>query len=856
MKKSVVGILAHVDAGKTTLAESILYTTGKTRKLGRVDHRNTVLDTHDLERERGITIFASQAVFTYGDLSVTLLDTPGHIDFSAETERILQVLDYAILVISGLDGVQSHTRTLWRLLELYRIPVFLFVTKMDFARRSKEDLIAELKKELSDGCVDFSSECIDGRNEHIAMYREDVLEKYLECGTVSDADTADLICSREIFPCYFGSGLKVEGVDEFLAGMERYTVQKKYADVLGAKVFKITYDESGTRLTHLKVTGGVLRVRDTLSDGKNEAKITQMRVYSGAKYMLCEELSAGEVGCVVGLESTRNGQGIGSEAASDAPVLEPIMKYRIVLPADCDPQTMLPKLRRLEEEDPQLRITWNSYLQQIHVELMGEVQAEILKALILERFDVQADIDSGEVLYKETLSDTVEGVGHYEPLRHYAEVHLILEPLPRGGGLVFRSLCSENALDRNWQRLVLTHLAEKQHVGVLTGSPITDMRITLVAGRAHIKHTEGGDFRQATYRAVRHGLMQAKSVLLEPYYRFRLELPREMIGHAIHDIRCRFGTIEPMDDAGDMAVLRGRAPVTAMNDYAAVVASFTKGRGRLSYEADGYDVCHNEAEIIAQYAYDPTGDVENTPDSVFCAHGGGFTVKWDRVTEYMHLDSCLKNESEEISPRIIHRNLHLDDKELEAIMMREFGPIKRPSYKPPAIQAEHSQKDTDVQVQKKQWLIVDGYNVIFAWEDLHALAQTDLEKARVELMRILSNYSAFTKYNVVLVFDAYKVEGNPGKRFDYQNIHVVYTKERELGDVYIEKLIAQIGKNENVRVVTSDGLIQLSAVRFGVLRMSAAEFAREVNEVNEKISSILTELQNQPFGVIGDSVQS
>lgn len=856
MKKSVVGILAHVDAGKTTLAESILYTTGRTRKLGRVDHRNTVLDTHDLERERGITIFASQAVFTYGELSVTLLDTPGHIDFSAETERILQVLDYAILVISGLDGVQSHTRTLWRLLELYRIPVFLFVTKMDFARRTKADLMAELKKEFSDGCVDFSPESTDVRNEHIAMYREDVLEKYLESGTVSDTDTADLICSREIFPCYFGSGLKVEGVEEFLAGMERYTVQKKYADVLGAKVFKITYDESGTRLTHLKVTGGVLRVRDTLPDGKNEAKITQMRVYSGAKYVPCEELSAGEVGCVVGLESTRNGQGIGSEAASIAPVLEPIMKYRIVLPKDCDPQTMLPKLRRLEEEDPQLRITWNSYLQQIHVELMGEVQAEILKSLILDRFDVHADIDSGEVLYKETLVDTVEGVGHYEPLRHYAEVHLILEPLPRGSGLVFRSLCSENALDRNWQRLVLTHLAEKQHVGVLTGSPITDMRITLAAGRAHIKHTEGGDFRQATYRAVRHGLMQAKSVLLEPYYRFRLELPREMIGHAIHDIRCRFGTMEPMDDAGEMAVLRGRAPVTAMNDYAAVVASFTKGRGRLSYEADGYDVCHNEAEIIAQYAYDPTGDVENTPDSVFCAHGGGFAVKWDRVVEYMHLDSCLKNESEEIAPRIIRRNLHLDDKELEAIMMREFGPIKRPSYKPPAIQSEPSHKETDAPPPKKQWLIVDGYNVIFAWEDLNALAQADLDKARGELMRILSNYCAFTKYNVVLVFDAYKVEGNPGKRFDYQNIHVVYTKERELGDVYIEKLIAQIGKNENVRVVTSDGLIQLSAVRFGVLRMSAAEFAREVNEVNEKIASILADLQNQPFGVIGDSVQS
>lgn len=855
MKKAVVGILAHVDAGKTTLAESILYTTGKTRKLGRVDHRNTMLDTHDLERERGITIFASQAVFTYGDLSVTLLDTPGHIDFSAETERILQVLDYAILVISGIDGVQSHTRTLWRLLRLYHIPVFLFVTKMDFARRTKDELMAELQKELDDGCVDFSSDGAEKRNERIAMCREDILENYLLTGQVDDADISDLICEREIFPCYFGSGLKLEGVEEFLAGMERYTASKKYADAFGAKVFKITYDESGTRLTHLKVTGGTLRVRDSLADGKDAAKITQIRIYSGAKYTTCDEIAAGDVCCVVGLESTRNGQGIGTEAASASPVLEPIMKYRIVLPEECDPQTMLPKLRQLEEEDPQLRITWNTYLQQIHVELMGEVQAEILKSLIMDRFDVSVEIDSGEVLYKETIDAAVEGVGHYEPLRHYAEVHLVMEPLPRGSGLVFRSLCSENALERNWQRLVLTHLAEKQHIGTLTGSPVTDMRITLAAGRAHIKHTEGGDFRQATYRAVRHGLMQAKSVLLEPYYRFRLELPREQIGHAIHDIRSRFGTIEPMEEAGDMVLLRGRAPVTAMNDYAAVVASYTKGRGRLSYETDGYDVCHNADEVIALYAYDPLCDVENTPDSVFCAHGGGFTVKWDQVTEYMHLESCLKTETVEIPPRLIHRNLHLDEKELEAIMMREFGPIKRPSYKPPVIYGNDRERADETKPPKKQWLIVDGYNVIFAWEDLHVIAETDLEKARGELMRILSNYSAFTRYNVVLVFDAYKVAGNPGKRFDYQNIHVVYTKERELGDVYIEKLIAQIGKNENVRVVTSDGLIQLSAVRFGVLRMSAAEFAREVNDVNEKITAILNDLQEQPFGTIGDSLK-
>ena len=855
MKKTVMGILAHVDAGKTTLAEGLLYVTGKTRKLGRVDHRNTVMDTHDLERERGITIFASQAQFTTGDLSVTLLDTPGHIDFSAETERVLQVLDYAILVISGIDGVQSHTRTLWRLLDLYRIPVFLFVTKMDFARRSREDLMAELQRELSPNCLDFRREYVQCHKEQLAMCREDVLESYLQTGEVTTEDVSSLIVSRSVFPCYFGSGLKLEGIDEFLSGIETYTTQKQYAEAFGAKVFKITYDEQNTRLTHLKITGGSLRVRDSVTDGKGESKITQIRLYSGSKHVAVDEVSAGDVCCVVGLDSTQNGQGIGTEAMSGAPVLEPIMKYRIVLPKDCDPQTMLPKLRQLEEEDPQLRITWNTYLQQIHVGLMGAVQTEILKSLIKDRFDVAVEIDSGEIVYRETIDAEVEGVGHYEPLRHYAEVHLILEPLARGSGLVFRSACNESVLERNWQRLVLTHLYEKQHIGVLTGSPITDMRITLVAGRAHNKHTEGGDFRQATYRAVRHGLMQANTVLLEPYYRFRLELPRDHIGHAIHDIRGRHGSIEPMEEFGDTVILRGRAPVTTMNDYAMVVASYTKGRGRLSFEMDGYDRCHNPEEVIARYAYDPMSDVENTPDSVFCAHGGGFNVKWDRVTEYMHLESCLQKDKTEDIPRVIHKNLRLDEKELEAIMLREFGPIKRPTYRPPVIRGQDDSKSLEKPVSAQRYLIVDGYNVIFAWEDLKEIAETDLERARNELMRILSNYSAFTKHDVVLVFDAYKVAGNQGKRFDYQNIHVVFTKERELGDVYIEKLIAEIGKNDNVRVVTSDALIQLSAVRYGVLRMSAAEFALEVNEINGKIGEILTELREQSRSTIGDALK-
>ena len=836
MKKTVIGILAHVDAGKTTLAEAMLYQTGRLRRLGRVDKGDTAMDTHTLEKERGITIFASQAVMNVGELEITLLDTPGHVDFSAETERTLQVLDYAILVISGLDGVQAHTRTLWKLLSVYRVPTFIFVTKMDFARKSREELMDELKAELSDGCIDFCSD----NDEALAMCREDLLEKYLDGEAITDGEIRELVKSRLAFPCYFGSGLKTEGVDELLGGLEKYVAPSVYPEVFGAKVFKISHDPQGNRLTHIKITGGSLKVRDSLKTGDVEEKVGQIRIYSGAKFTTADEVEAGGVCAVMGLNTTQNGQGLGHEASSGEPILEPVMNYRILLPEGCDAKVMMPKLKLLEEEDPLLRITWNSHLQEIHVGLMGEVQTEILKSLIAERFDVNVEIDSGRVLYKETITNTVEGVGHYEPLRHYAEVHLIMEPLPLGSGLKFATDCSEDTLDRNWQRLILMHLAEKQHLGVLTGSPITDMKITLAAGRAHIKHTEGGDFRQSTYRAVRQGLMQAQSKLLEPYYSFRLEIPPEQLGRAINDIRMRSGTFESPEDSGAMTLLRGTAPVTTLNSYAAEVAAYTGGRGRLSLELAGYNECHDSEKVIEEFNYSPEADLDNTPDSVFCAHGGGFGVKWDKVPEYMHLESCLKKKKP-YTPQVNHRNLHIDDKELEAIMEREFGPVKYNLYRPKSDTVQE-QKTVEL-ADRKQYVLVDGYNVIFAWDDLKALAQDNLEAARERLMHILCNYAAFTKNEVVLVFDAYKVPGNTGKHFDFHNIHVAYTKERELGDVYIEKLISQIGKNERVRVVTSDGLIQLSAVRFGVLRMSAAEFEREVDAVHAKIGEVLTELK-------------
>jgi len=844
-------LLAHVDAGKTTLAEAILYCSGKSRSLGRVDHGDTALDTHRLERERGITIFSSQAVFSAGDFEVTLLDTPGHIDFSSETERVLQVLDYAVLVISGNDGVQSHTRTLWKLLQIYNIPTLVFVTKMDFARHSMDELMDKLRDELDSGCVNFSSDDADARNEALAMCSEQLLEKYLAGEEIDDSDIAQLVSRRRVFPCFFGSGLKLTGVEEFLSGLQRLCVPQNYPDAFGAKVFKISRDKND-RLTHLKVTGGVLHVKDTVTVGTSSEKINQIRVYSGEKYITVDKAEAGSVCAVTGPVNTYNGMGLGYEANSEKPILEPVMNYRIVLPKGCDAQTMLPKLRMLEEEDPQLHISWSEYLQEIHVSLMGDIQVEILKSLIADKFGVEVEIDEGRVLYKETISNVVEGVGHYEPLRHYAEVHLLMEPLPRGSGLVFDTTCSEDSLDRNWQRLILMHLGEKQHLGVLTGSPITDMKITLAAGRAHLKHTEGGDFRQATYRAVRQGLMQAQSVLLEPYYSFRLEVPFEQLGRAINDIRMRKGTVGRPEESGGMSILTGRAPVVLMNGYAAEVAAYTGGRGRIFFEPAGYDECHDTEKVVCEICYQPEADVDNPPDSVFCAHGGGFCVKWDKVPEYMHLESCMKKgRSESV---VSHRTLNIDEKELEAIMEREFGPVKYNIYRR-SERVDTTEKKIELPEPRKQYVIVDGYNVIFAWDDLKQLAEVSLDAARDRLMNILCNYSAYTKINVILVFDAYRVPGGRGERFEYHNIRVAFTKEHELGDNYIESLVAEIGKNEYVRVVSSDRLIQLSVIRSGVLRTSARDFENEVDQVHARIAEALDNLnKGVKTTTIGDIV--
>lgn len=843
MKKSVIGILAHVDAGKTTLAESILYNTGTLRSQGRVDKGDTLLDTHHLEKERGITIFASGAVFQTEKSSITLLDTPGHVDFSSETERVLQVLDYAILVISGIDGVQAHTRTLWRLLKLYNIPVFIFVTKMDFARRNKDDILTELQNELDSTCIDFTFDNSNEFYENLAVCSENALDEFLDYGTVQKENISVLIRSRKTFPCYFGSGLKNEGVTDFLNGIDKYISEMPYPAVFGAKVYKISHDKQGNRLTHIKVTGGKLKVKDTVTTGENDEKINQIRIYSGEKFTTVEEVCAGDVCALTGLLNTENGQGLGYESSSEPPYLEPVMNYRIVLPDGCDSKTMFPKLKALEEEDPMLHITWNSFLQEIHVGLMGEVQTEILKSLIFDRFETEVKIDNGRILYKETIEEKTEGVGHYEPLRHYAEVHLILEPLPRGTGLRFSSICSENAPDKNWQRLILMHLKEKEHLGVLTGSPITDMKITLAAGRAHLKHTEGGDFRQATYRAVRNGLMNAESVILEPYCKFRLEVPFEQLGRAINDIRMRSGTFSQPENFGETALLKGKIPVATINGYSLEVASYTGGRGRLICENAGYDKCHNPEEVLKEFNYSPESDLENSPDSVFCAHGAGFVVKWDKVSEYMHIESCLNKENNYV-PQIRKRNLHIDDKELKQIMERIFGKHETKLYRSTS-QNTTAKADEDIIILKREeYIIVDGYNVIFAWDSLNRLAKENLEDARNSLTDILCNFAAFTEANIILVFDAYRVSGNNGKQFDCKNIHIAYTKENELADVYISKLISDIGKNDKVRVVTSDRLIQLSAVNAGVLRVSANEFLEEVEAVNEKITEAIKKLNN------------
>ena len=850
-RRVVIGITAHVDAGKTTLAEAMLYRTGQLRKLGRVDHGSAAMDSHLLERERGITIFLSQAELPLGDMEVTLLDTPGHVDFSAEMERTLSVLDYAILVISGVDGVQAHTRTLWRLLELYRVPTFLFVTKMDFGRRDRDGLMESLRHELGEGCVDFTPAARDRRMEQLATCREDALEAYLDTGMVPEELVRQLVRQRLVFPCWFGSGLKLEGIDEFLEGLARYVEPPAYPAAFSARVFKISHDAQGKRLTHLKVTGGTLRVRDAISYGGRQEKAAQLRIYTGGRFRPVDQVPAGGICAVQGLTATWGGQGLGEREEAVRPVLEPVMRYRMALPPDCDSRVLLPQLRQLEEEDPQLRFTARDG--ELHVSLMGRVQAEILRSLVAQRFGVEVELDRGRVLYKETIDAPVEGVGHYEPLRHYAEVHLLLEPLPQGSGLVLATRCPEDDLDRSWQRLIMTHLQEKTHLGVLTGSPVTDMNITLMSGRAHIKHTEGGDFRQATYRAVRQGLMQARSRLLEPYYAFRLEVPPEQLGRAISDVRLRGGSFDAPEEAGDMTLLRGRVPVTEFDDYAQEVASYTGGRGRLSLEPAGYGPCHNSDAVIAAADYDPEADLENTPDSVFCAHGGGFPVKWNRVAEYMHLPGCLEKPRDEEAPAR-RRCIRLDDAELEAIMAREFGPVRRPLYRAP--EKREKLPDTGLREIGQRYYVVDWYNVIFDWDELHALADRDLSAARERLMDTLCGWAAFTRTQVVLVFDGYKVPGSLGEKLDYRGIHVVYTKERETGDMYIERFLQQVGKNDHVRVVTSDGLIQLSAVRTGVMRMSSAEFGRQVAEASDQIQAFIARMHQSGGSTIGQRMES
>ncbi len=842
MKKAVIGILAHVDAGKTTLSEALLYRTGKIKSPGRVDHGSTALDTHSLERERGITIFSSQAAFSWGGTDFALLDTPGHVDFSAEMERTLQVLDCAVLVISGTDGVQAHTETLWRLLRRYGIPSFIFVTKMDLAGSNRARVMEDIRTHLGDKCMDFSS-APDA--EELAMCDEELLEKYMECGEITDSDIARLLAKRAVVPCFFGSGLRHTGIDEFLNALDKYCPAQNHGGAFAARVYKISRDAQGNRLTFLKVTGGELKVRSALKYSVGgevfEEKINQIRLYSGAKYESCDRVEAGGVCAVLGLGRSYPGMGLGEESGEVQPLLSPVLSYRLRLPEGLDPMLALPKLRQLEEEDPLLRLRWDSRLREIYVELMGEVQTEILKSLIAERFDMAVELDSGRIMYRETIAEAVEGVGHFEPLRHYAECHLALEPLPEGKGLQFASACHQDVLDVNWQRLILTHLEEKQHLGVLTGSPITDMKITLIAGRAHLKHTEGGDFRQATYRAVRQGLMCAKSVLLEPYYAFRIELPAAQIGRAISDVRAMYGEFDSPTDAGEMMVLEGSAPVATMRDYATTLAAYTGGRGRLSCRLEGYKPCHNTAEVVAEIGYEPESDLENSPDSVFCAHGAGFNVKWNEVRDYMHIDTGFgKPEAKaEVRPRVNMRNLSIDDKELEAIMVREFGPIRRPQYSAAKASSSASGQKSSPAVQKKEFLIVDGYNVIHSWDDLKEMAADSLDTARHRLMDILSNYRGFTGSEMVLVFDAYKIHGNPGSKFDYHGLHVVYTADGETADAYIEKLSHDIGKNYSVRVITSDNLIRVSAMRSGVLRTSTSEFENEVDWVYMQISEVM-----------------
>ena len=846
MKKITLGILAHVDSGKTTLSEAFLYATGKIRKLGRVDHKDAFLDNFDLEKQRGITIFSKQAELEYADTKITLLDTPGHVDFSAEMERTLQVLDYAVLVVSGSEGVQGHTETLWKLLNKYNIPTFIFVNKIDMPGTNKEFALTNIMNKFGDGVIDFSVEEKD--MEAIAVCDEDVLEMYMESGEISDETIADLVYERKLFPCYFGSALKNEGIDKLLDGINRYSFEPVYHEEFGAKVFKIV-KENGVRLTYMKITGGFIKVKDILSgitDGNQwSEKINDIRVYSGEKFKSISEADAGCVCAISGLNNTYPGQGLGFEMQSESPNLQPVLSYQIIIPENVNINKAYKMLKELEEEDPTLNLKWNEETKEIIANVMGPIQIQVLKHIIKERFDMDVEFGTGSILYKETINNIVEGVGHFEPLKHYAEVHLLMEPGQLGSGITFESNLNESLLSRNWQKLIMTHLAEKEHKGVLTGSPITDIHFTLVAGKAHLKHTEGGDFREATYRAIRQGLKKAESVLLEPYYNFTLKIPSENIGRAMTDIDQMSGNINQPETEGEMSVITGFAPAATIGDYINTVNEYTHGTGTLSLDYKGYGPCHNSEEIIAEKAYDSEADIANPTGSVFCSHGAGFVVPWDQVEQYMHVKTDSKNgemyDIENVpvirSASNTYRDSYATDKELEEIFEKTFGPIKRKKYNEKKVRqySENKQKAIHKKVLP-QCLLVDGYNIVFAWDELKKIAKTNIDGARDRLLDIMCNYQGYKGNTVIVVFDAYNVKKHAETVSKYHNIYVVYTKEAETADMYIAKTTHKLANKFQVTVATSDALEQLIIMGHGALRMSAFNFKEEVDNVNKAIS--------------------
>ena len=847
MKRLTIGILAHVDSGKTTLSEGLLYCAGMLRKLGRVDHGDAFLDTHALEKSRGITIFSKQARLLYGDCEFTLLDTPGHVDFSAEAERTLSVLDYALLVVSGSEGIQPHTETLFKLLCRYGVPTFVFINKMDISHLSRQELMGGLKR-LGDGFIDFSDDVPkDEFYDGLAMCSEDMMEQYLDTGTVPADAIRQSIRQRQVFPCFFGSALKLEGIKELLAGLEEYTTEPPRGDEFGARIFKLSDDPQGARLTHMKITSGCLKVKDVLHGSGWAEKADQIRIYSGAKYQTVDQAPAGMVCAVTGLTSAHPGDGLGAEAGAPSPVLEPVLAYRAVLPEGVDAHKALSALRKLEDADPALHVAWNEGLQEIRVQLMGEVQLEIVQSLLKERFGIDIGFDQGGILYKETITSTVEGVGHYEPLRHYAEVHLLLQPLEAGGGLVFSTGCKEDELDKNWQRLILTHLKEKTHLGVLTGSPITDMSITLVAGKAHLKHTEGGDFRQATYRALRQGLMQAESRLLEPWYSFSLQVPQECVGRAMNDLQAMGASFDPPEQRQEDAVISGTAPVIKLQGYPAVLTGYTKGRGRLSCEGARYLPCHNSDEVIAAIGYDPESDTDNPADSVFCSHGAGHTVKWNAVFDNMHIPAVLRPKSEpehEHAAPILSRS---DEEELIRIYERTYGPIRSnpiAAFRPSVSVQSQGFRLPEATETGPEYLLVDGYNIIFAWDDLAAIAKEDMDLARSRLVNLMCNYRGLHRCEIILVFDAYRIKGNTGSVETVNNISVVYTKEAETADSYIERTTHELSKNYRVQVATSDRMEQLIIIGNGAMRISADAFRKEVDRTEAAMRELMAEKAN------------